>query len=56
MRERAEEHCQPADGPTPSPLFGVIQFRRRKVLVKLILEGGSRLIQGEKHARLSEKY
>jgi hypothetical protein len=47
MREAAEKHCTPADGPSPTPLFGMIHFRRRKFLVKLILEGSSRLIQGK---------
>jgi hypothetical protein len=34
-------------GSTPKPLFGLVQFKRRKVLIKLILDGASRLIQGE---------
>jgi hypothetical protein len=45
MRQAAEVHCN-ADGPPPTPLFGMIHFRRRKLLVKLVLEGASRLIQG----------
>lgn len=29
-----------------SPMYGMIDFRRRKVLLKLVVEGTSRLIQG----------
>ena len=29
-----------------SPLFGLIQYRRRKVLLKYVPEGTSRLLQG----------
>lgn len=45
MRQAAEAHCN-NDGPPPTPLFGMIHFRRRKLLVKLVLEGASRLIKG----------
>ena len=31
----------------PSPLYGFIQYRRRKVILKYIPEGTSRLLQGE---------
>jgi hypothetical protein len=31
-----------------SPLYGLIIYRRRKVLIKYIPEGTSRLLQGEK--------
>lgn len=30
-----------------SPLYGFIQYRRRKVILKYIPEGTSRLLQGE---------
>lgn len=30
----------------PSPLFGLIHYRRRKVLLKYVPEGTSRLLQG----------
>ena len=30
-----------------SPLYGFIQYRRRKVILKFIPEGTSRLLQGE---------
>jgi len=30
----------------PSPLFGFIHYRRRKVLLKYVPEGTSRLLQG----------
>ena len=30
-----------------SPLYGFIQYRRRKVVLKYIPEGTSRLLQGE---------
>jgi hypothetical protein len=29
-----------------SPMYGMIDFRRRKVLLKLVVDGTSRLIQG----------
>lgn len=45
MRQAAEAHCNVKD-PPPSPIFGMIHFRRRKLLVKLVLEGASRLLQG----------
>lgn len=31
----------------PSPLYGLIMYRRKKVLIKYIPEGTSRLLQGE---------
>lgn len=31
----------------PSPLYGFIQYRRRKVVLKYIPEGTSRVLQGE---------
>jgi hypothetical protein len=46
MRQAAEVHCGNTDGPPPTPLFGMINFRRRKLVVKLVLEDASRLIQG----------
>ena len=46
MREVAEIHYNDDSGAIPTPLFGMVQFRRRKVLIKLVLEGTSRLIQG----------
>ena len=48
MREEAESYYRGADESlgTKGPLFGMIYFRRRKVLVKLVLEGTSRLVQG----------
>jgi hypothetical protein len=46
MREVAETHYSDDSGAIPTPLFGMVQFRRRKVLIKLVLEGTSRLIQG----------
>jgi hypothetical protein len=46
MREAAETHYNDESGSIPTPLFGMAQFRRRKVLIKLVLEGTSRLIQG----------
>jgi hypothetical protein len=45
MRDAAEVYRKDNDAK-PSPLFGMIHFRRRKVLVKLIVDGTSRLIQG----------
>lgn len=30
----------------PSPLYGLLSYRRRKVLIKYIPEGTSRLLQG----------
>lgn len=35
------------NSPDAKPLFGLIQFRRRKVLIKLVMEGTSRLITGK---------
>lgn len=35
------------NSPDAKPLFGLIQFRRRKVLIKLIMEGTTRLMMGE---------
>ena len=32
-----------------SPLYGLIMFRRRKILLKYIAEGTSRLLQGPFH-------
>ena len=32
-----------------SPLYGLIMFRRRKVLLKYIPDGTSRLLQGRSH-------
>lgn len=37
----------------PSPLYGFVQYRRRKVLLKYVPEGTSRLLQGEE--RFSQK-
>ena len=36
-----------------SPLFGFIQYRRRKVLLKYVAEGTSRLLQGTEPPRWS---
>jgi hypothetical protein len=47
MRDHAQTHAEKDHGTIPSPLFGLIMFKRRKVLVKMVLEGTSRLIQGE---------
>jgi hypothetical protein len=46
MRNTAQLHAEKNHGRIPSPLFGLIVFKRRKLLVKLILEDSSRLIQG----------
>ena len=46
MRDAAAAHFKDDAGSQPSPLFGMIHFRRRKVLVKVILDGTSRLVQG----------
>lgn len=48
MRDTAEIYyngTRSTDSP-PGPLYGMIDFRRRKILVKLVLEGTSRLVQG----------
>jgi hypothetical protein len=45
MREAAKRYCEKEDNP--KPLFGLVQFKRRKVLIKLVVDGTSRLIQGE---------
>jgi hypothetical protein len=34
----------------PSPLYGLIIYRRRKVLIKYIPTGTSRLLQGERYS------
>ncbi|KAE9985721.1 hypothetical protein BLS_005687 [Venturia inaequalis] len=47
MRDTAEIYyngTRSTDSP-PGPLYGMIDFRRRKILVKLVLEGTSRLVQ-----------
>ena len=31
----------------PSPLYGLIMYRRKKVLIKYVPEGTSRLLQGQ---------
>ncbi len=33
-----------------SPLYGFVQYRRRKVLLKYVPEGTSRLLQGRDHS------
>jgi len=43
MRDAALSYYQSSD---TKPLFGLIQFRRRKVLIKLVPEGTSRLLLG----------
>jgi hypothetical protein len=48
MRDAAENYyngTRTTSSP-PGPLYGMIDFRRRKILIKLILEGTSRLVQG----------
>ena len=40
VREAIEQHDE------KSPLYGFVQYRRRKVLLKFIPEGTSRLLQG----------
>ncbi|KAF2396816.1 hypothetical protein EJ06DRAFT_559466 [Trichodelitschia bisporula] len=44
MREAADAYYD-AEMSQRNPLYGMIDFRRRKVLVKLVLEGSSRLMQ-----------
>jgi hypothetical protein len=46
MREAADAYYEDTDAGPRSPLYGMIDFRRRKVLLKLVVEGTSRLIQG----------
>jgi hypothetical protein len=53
MKDTAQTHAEKDHGSIPSPLFGLIMFKRRKVLVKLILDGTSRLIQGKTLVMLS---
>jgi hypothetical protein len=48
MRDVAENYyngTRTPEGQT-GPLYGMIDFRRRKILVKLVLEGTSRLVKG----------
>lgn len=48
MRDTAENYydgTRTTSSPT-GPLYGMIDFRRRKILIKLVLEGTSRLVQG----------
>ena len=42
-----------ADYNEQSPLYGFVQYRRRKVLLKYVPEGTSRLLQGECHYHLN---
>lgn len=37
----------------PSPLYGFLQYRRRKVILRYMPEGMSRLIQGQTSSRPS---
>lgn len=46
MREAADSYYNDTSAGPRSPLYGMIDFRRRKVLLKLVVEGTSRLIQG----------
>jgi hypothetical protein len=46
MRETADAYYNDTESGPRSPLYGMIDFRRRKVLFKLVVEGTSRLIQG----------
>lgn len=39
-----------------SPLYGLVQYRRKKVILKYVPEGTSRLLQGELDAPLSNKH
>lgn len=39
-----------------SPLYGFVQYRRRKVLLKYVPEGTSRLLQGRDSSHRSTKY
>lgn len=48
LRDTAENYYngpRTTSGPT-GPLYGMIDFRRRKILIKLVPEGTSRLVQG----------
>jgi hypothetical protein len=48
MKDAAVSYiAKEGDGRAAKPLFGLVQFKRRKVLIKLVLDGTSRLIQGE---------
>src|ERR1700761_4567623 len=48
MRDVAENYYNGTRTPEGQigPLYGMIDFRRRKILVKLVLEGTSRLVKG----------
>jgi hypothetical protein len=46
MRDQAVQYFEKNSGPTATPLFGMVQVRRRKVLVKVLPEQSSRLVQG----------
>jgi hypothetical protein len=47
MRAAAEKHFNERESSAgPNPLFGMVHFRRRKILIKIVLDGTSRLIQG----------
>jgi hypothetical protein len=46
MREAADAYYNDTESGPRSPLYGMIDFRRRKLLLKLVVDGTSRLIQG----------
>jgi hypothetical protein len=47
LREAAEKYYNGTDAETTKgPLFGMIDFRRRKVLIKLVPDDTSRLVKG----------
>ena len=39
-----------------SPLYGLVQYRRRKVILKYVPDGTSRLLQGVLYTPLREHY
>jgi hypothetical protein len=47
MRDQAVQYFENNTGPTATPLFGIVQVRRRRVLVKVLPGTSSRLIQGK---------